>query len=179
MRPLKLHRSRSASACRGDEMPLTRLRPGQDGVRSELRPIVGDNHAGPAAPFDQRRQLARNPLPGDRCVRDRRQAFTRYIVDDVEDAESSATGELVVHEVERPSGIRLRLDEDRRPCSHGAAARRGAPSALPRGRADVRSCPSSPSDEARRTAAGSRSAGAHWRDRAAGAQLGIGRPRDV
>jgi hypothetical protein len=36
------------------------LRPGEHGVRGELGPIVRDDHAGLAAPFDQRRQFPRH-----------------------------------------------------------------------------------------------------------------------
>ena len=74
---------------------------------------------------DQRRQLARHPPARDRGVGDRRQAFARHVVDDVEDAEPPAVGELVMDEVQRPARIRPRLDQDRRPRSNGPAA--GAP----------------------------------------------------
>ena len=36
------------------------LRPGEHDVRGELGPIVRDDHAGLAAPFDQRRQFPRD-----------------------------------------------------------------------------------------------------------------------
>src|SRR5450755_1068186 len=36
------------------------LRPGEHSVRGELGPIVRDDHAGLAAPFDQRRQFPRD-----------------------------------------------------------------------------------------------------------------------
>ena len=75
-----------------DEMPddSVVLRPAEYGVRGELGSIVGDDHAGLAAPLDQRRQLARHAPAGDRGVGDRRQAFPRYVVDNVEDPEPSA-----------------------------------------------------------------------------------------
>ena len=66
---------------------------------------------------DQRRQFAGDPLARDRGVGDRRQAFARHVVDDVEDAEAPAMGELIVDEVERPAGVDLGLDQDRRACS--------------------------------------------------------------
>jgi hypothetical protein len=56
-------------------------------------------------------------------VANRRQAFARHVVDDVEHAESPPAGELIVHEVERPAGVRSRLDEDRRPGSDSPATR--------------------------------------------------------
>jgi hypothetical protein len=52
-------------------------RKGQDGVRGELRPFVGNDHAGLAAPPDQRRQLTGDALAGDRRFGDRRQTFPR------------------------------------------------------------------------------------------------------
>jgi hypothetical protein len=97
-------------------------RPREDGVGGELRPVVGDDHARLAAPRDQRRQFAGDALPGNRRVRDRRQAFAGYVVDDVKNAEPPPAGELVVHEVQRPAGVRLRLDGDRRPRPNRAAA---------------------------------------------------------
>ena len=52
----------------------------------------------------------------------RRQAFARHVVNDVKDAEPPSAGELIMHEVQRPARVRLRLDRDRRPRSNGAAA---------------------------------------------------------
>src|ERR1700733_14711929 len=47
---------------RRNEMPNDPvvLRPGEHGVRGEPGPVVGDDHAGLAAPFDQRRQFPRH-----------------------------------------------------------------------------------------------------------------------
>ena len=42
-------------------------------------------------------------------------AFLGDIVDDVEDAEASSIGELIVDEVEGPACVRLRFHQDRRP----------------------------------------------------------------
>ena len=110
---------------RRDEMPddPVVLRPGEHGVRSELGPVVRNDHAGLAAPLDQRGQFARHAPAGDRGVGDRRQAFPRHVVDDVEDAKPSAAGELVVDKIQRPARVGDRLDEDRRPCSDGAPPR--------------------------------------------------------
>src|SRR5690606_4027738 len=102
---------------------LVLRRPGEDGVRRELRPVVGNNHAGLAAPPDQFAQLTRDASPRDRRVRNGRQAFPRHVVDDVENPKTSAAGELVMDEVHRPAGIGLCLDEDRSPSADGAAAR--------------------------------------------------------
>jgi hypothetical protein len=96
--------------------------PGENGVRGELRPVIGNDHARLAAPPDQRGEFTGDALARDRRVGDRRQTFPRHVVDNIEDAETPAAGELVMHEVQRPARIRLRLDEDRRPRSDSAAA---------------------------------------------------------
>jgi hypothetical protein len=103
-------------------LDLAVARKREDRVRGELRPVVGDDHARFAAPPDQRRQLPGDAIARDRRVGDRREAFARHVVDDVENAEPPATGELVMHEVQRPARVRLRLDKDRRPRSDRAAA---------------------------------------------------------
>ncbi len=109
---------------RRDVMPLhlAFARPGENGVRGELRPVIGDDHARRATPPDEHRQLTGDALARNRCVGNRRQTFARDVVDDVEDAEPPATGELVMHEVQRPAGVRPRLDKDWRPRSDSAAA---------------------------------------------------------
>ena len=61
----------------------TFARPREDGVGGELRTVVRDDHARLAALRDQRRQFAGDALPGKRRVRDRRQAFAGYVVDDI------------------------------------------------------------------------------------------------
>src|SRR5216684_1487965 len=55
----------------------------------------------------QRRQFARHPPSRDRRVGDRRQTFPGHVIDDVQDAEPAAAGELVVHKIKRPAGIWL------------------------------------------------------------------------
>lgn len=42
------------------------------------------------------------------------EAFARDVVDNVEHTEASSAGELVVNEIQRPAGICLCFDEDRR-----------------------------------------------------------------
>lgn len=88
---------------RCDEMPgdLVGLRPEEHRVRRELRPVVGHDHARSAAPFDQLGQFARYTAARYRSVGDCRQAFSRHVVDDIEDPETPATGELVVDEIQR------------------------------------------------------------------------------
>src|SRR5258708_9655833 len=115
------------------EMPLTdriadlligreAFRPGQHGVRRELGAIVQDDHSRLAALFDQRGQFARHPASRDRGVRDCRQAFSGHVIDDVQDTEPAAAGELVMDKIERPAGIRPGLHEDRRSRTYGAAS---------------------------------------------------------
>lgn len=51
---------------------------------------------------------------GNQCAGDCRQAFARDVARDVEDAEPSTMDELIVNEIERPAGVDLGLDQDRR-----------------------------------------------------------------
>ena len=62
-------------------------------------------------------KLACNPFARDRGVGDCRQTFARDVIDNVEDAEAPALGELIMDEVERPARVDLGLDQDRRACS--------------------------------------------------------------
>jgi hypothetical protein len=96
---------------------------------------------------------------GDRGVGDRRQTFSRYVVDDIEDPKSPAAGELIMDEIQRPAGVGGCLNEDRRPRSYGAPPRpplahREAFVAIVRN--------GSPSWRRRMTTLGSRSASARW-----------------
>lgn len=87
---------------RRDVMPFDPVlaTPLQDGVRGKFRPVVADNHAGPTAPFDQRRQFPRNTPAGDRRVRDCSQAFARDVINDVQHPEPPPAGELVMNEIQ-------------------------------------------------------------------------------
>jgi transposase len=96
------------------------LRPGEHGVGSELGPVVRHDHAGLPTTLDQHRQFARVASARDRGVGDRRQALSRHVIDDVQDAEPPASGELVMNKIQRPAGVGSRLDQDRRPRSHSA-----------------------------------------------------------
>jgi hypothetical protein len=55
-------------------------------------------------------------------VSDRAQTLLGDVVDDVEDAEASAIGELVIDEVERPARVRPRFQKDRHPDANRLAA---------------------------------------------------------
>ena len=96
------------------------LCPAQHRVRGELGAVVGNDHSGLGARADELRQLTGNPFARDRGVGDCRQAFARDVIDNVEDAEAPALGELIMDEVERPTCIDLGLDQDRCACSDGS-----------------------------------------------------------
>jgi hypothetical protein len=67
------------------------------------------------ATLDKDGQFAGHAPAQDRRVGDCRQAISRHIIDDVQNAESSAAGELVVDEIRRPARVGDRLNQDRRP----------------------------------------------------------------
>src|SRR5260370_15542989 len=102
-------------AGRCDVMPIHSmiLRPAQHRVRGELGAIVGNYHLRLAARANEHRQLACNPFARDRGVGNCRQTYARHIIDNVEDAEAPALGELVMDEVERPARVDLALAPDR------------------------------------------------------------------
>jgi hypothetical protein len=52
-------------------------------MRGELGSIVADDHAGPASPLDESRELPGHAVAGNRGVRDSGQAFMGDVVDDV------------------------------------------------------------------------------------------------
>lgn len=97
-----------------DEIPgnLVVPAPGERGVAGQLSSIVARDHARLATPFDHRRLLTRHALARDRRVRGRAGAFLGHVVEHVQDTEASTVGEPVIHEVARPAGICLSLDED-------------------------------------------------------------------
>ena len=76
------------------------LLPGEHGIRGEFGAIVGDDHAGIAAPFGDRIQFASGTFARDRVVHDGRQAFPAEVVDDTQDAEAASIDQRVRHEVE-------------------------------------------------------------------------------
>src|SRR6516164_7986594 len=98
------------------------LAPAQDRVRGELGTVIGHDHPRLAALVDERRELAGNPLTGDRDVRDCRQTFPGHVIGDVKDAKAPAAAELVMDEIKRPSGIWLGFNENGRAGSYCLAA---------------------------------------------------------
>ena len=109
---------------RSDEVPVHVhiLAPGEHGVAGELGAVVADNHAWFATPIDDRCQFARNAPSRDRGVGDRTQTFLGDVIDDVQNAEAPATGELIVDKIQRPARIGLGLHQYWRPRANGLAA---------------------------------------------------------
>src|SRR5260370_6389122 len=79
--------------------------PAQDSIRGELGTVIGHDHPRLATPLDHCDELAGNPPSRDRGVRHRCQAFSRHVIDDVENTETPSAGELFVVEVERPAHL--------------------------------------------------------------------------
>ena len=88
----------------------------------QLGAVVGHDHLRLAAALGQCREFASHPAARDRGVGNRRQALPGHVIDDVEDAKAATAGELVVDEIERPTGVWLGRDEDRRAGSYRLAA---------------------------------------------------------
>ena len=175
MRPLKLSQMPfciglpGAMKCQAIRFSLVQA---EHGVRGELGAVVGDDHRRPAAAGDEGRELSRDPPARDRGVGDRGEALLGHVVDDVQDAEAPAAGELVVDEVDRPARVRQRSAGAAAPARRSPACGlvAAAPSTLPRDRAAASSCGSAPGPPgaAARAAAGSRSAGARLQAPASG-----------
>ena len=129
MRPLKLSQMPFCIGLPGAmkcQATLVLARPGEHGVRGELGAVIGDDHAGLAAPGDKRRELARDAPARDRGVGDRRQALLGDVVEDVQDAKAPAAGELVVDEVDRPACVRAAPARGAAPACRSPACGRAA-----------------------------------------------------
>jgi hypothetical protein len=112
-------------------LDLCLARPDQHRVRGQLGAVIADDHAWPTTFGNQADQLAHDPLAGDRGVHHRTQAFARDVVDDVEHAESPASGKLVMHEVQAPALVGERQHRPRRPRADGAPSPLPAPDRQP------------------------------------------------
>ena len=99
------------------------LRPGEDGVRGELR--AGSETITPGLPRREMRAVSSRATrrPEIDVSGDRGQAFARHVIDDVQHTKASAAGELAVHEVQRPARVCPCLDQDRRPRADRAPPR--------------------------------------------------------
>lgn len=73
---------------------------GQYGVRCELGAVVRKNYFRFSAPFYGHRQFAGHSPARDGGVRNRRQTFAGDVVDNVQNAEPPAAGELIMLEVQ-------------------------------------------------------------------------------
>ena len=82
--------------------------------------MIADDEGRLAPPDDQGRQLACDSPSRDRGVHHGRQALLGDIVHHAEDAKSPVIGELVMDEVDRPSGVRHGQGDQRRPCAGGS-----------------------------------------------------------
>src|SRR4051812_37277334 len=89
--------------------------------------MVGDDHGRRAAAGDERGELACDPLARDRGIGNRQEALLGDVVHHVQDAQATAAGELVVHEVDRPSRVGQGWQEQRRPGASGALTASSAP----------------------------------------------------
>ena len=76
------------------------LLPSKDRARCELGAVVADDHAGLAADLDDAIELTGNANAGQRVVDDEGQAFAAEVIDHRQNAELSAAGERVRHEVQ-------------------------------------------------------------------------------
>ena len=76
----------------------------KDRVRGQSGSVVGDDHFWFPASFDDGRQFPSHTLARNRRVWDCTKAFTSDVIDDIQNAKPATTGELVMHEVQRPRG---------------------------------------------------------------------------
>ena len=91
---------------RRDVMPADagRIRPAQDRVRGQLGAIVADDRVRASlAPSNDAVEFPRRAPPGDRGVGDQRQTLPGAVVDNRQDPEAAAVGQLVVNEVQAPA----------------------------------------------------------------------------
>jgi hypothetical protein len=95
-------------------------------VRSCMRPVGAAHVPRPDALGDEPVQLAGNPHARERRVGHQRQAFARAVVDDRKDAEATPVGELVRHEVKRPTFVGAQRHEASAPRSRSPACARHA-----------------------------------------------------
>ena len=76
--------------------------PAQHRLRGHFRTVIADDQPRPATPGDQDIELARQPLPGDRGVGNRGQAFAGEAIHDHQDAEPAPLVETVRGEIQGP-----------------------------------------------------------------------------
>src|SRR5215218_6330454 len=89
--------------------------PCQDSVAGEFAAVVTDHHPGLAAFHHPPVQFTRHADAGERGVSHQRQALAGTIINDGQNAEAAAAGQLVRHKVERPALVRRHRNQHRRP----------------------------------------------------------------
>lgn len=92
---------------------LGMIRPLQDRVAGELAAIVADNHSGPSSFLDDPVKFTGNPQPGQRGIGDETQAFPGTVVDDRQNPEPAAIGELIPLACGHPACARSASPPDR------------------------------------------------------------------
>lgn len=110
--------------------------PAQDRGAGELRSVVADDHPWLAARRDQPIEFGCDPQTRERRVGNQGDVLAGAVVDDRQDAEAAAIGELIRHEVEAPALVRPQGQQPAPVCRGRAFARR----ASPRDRAGTASC---------------------------------------
>ncbi|PON04192.1 hypothetical protein ATY29_28250 [Rhizobium hidalgonense] len=80
-------------------------------------PFVADDHLRLASFLDDPVQLKGNPQAGKGRIGDEAQAFPGAIADDRKHPEPATIGELIRHEVQRPSISGCHRDQHRRGCA--------------------------------------------------------------
>jgi len=79
------------------------------------RCVVADHHLRLAALDYQPVQFPRHADAGERRVGHQHQALAGTIIDDGQDAEAAAVGELIRHKVERPPVVRRHRNQPQHP----------------------------------------------------------------
>lgn len=98
------------------------LRPAEHRQAGELGAVVGDALPGQSPPGDQGLQLADHTAARQRGVGHQAQVLAGIVVDHRQDPEPSAVAQRVVHEVHRPTLVRLPGRYQRNPRHHGPLA---------------------------------------------------------
>jgi hypothetical protein len=95
--------------------------PAEHGIRGQFGAVIGDDRFRPAAGIDRGVSSRVTRRPEIDLSRMAARPLLCDIIDDVEDAETATTRQLIVHEVQRSAGIGARLDQDRSACAHRAS----------------------------------------------------------
>ena len=91
------------------------LRPEEEGLASELWPVIQHNGLGPAPLESQVIQKPADAFPGNRHVHELADAFPAVIVHDVQNAQTPTRGSLIRHEIHRPALVQALQTRERHP----------------------------------------------------------------